>query len=246
LQGKVAIVTGGSRGIGKAIAINLAGLGADVIITFFRSRDNAHDTGRQIENLGVQCTMVRSNLRDRGSLIRLFERVKEEFGKLDILIVNAAMGFFSNAVDFSEDRWETTIESNVTSYLTCAREAHSLMKGGGHIVAISSYGSRRYIPGYVAMGASKAAIETMTRYLAVELAGSNINVNCVSGGPVETDSLKLLPESDRLTKESAERTPAGRIGKPEDIAKVVAFLCSDESDWIKGQTIVADGGMSLL
>lgn len=244
-ENKVALVTGGTRGIGKAIATRLAERGADVIVTFFRSRDTARDTVDEIMKLGVKCFALRSNLRDRPSLVRMFEKVKEEYGKLDILVVNAAMAFFSSAVEFKDNRWDATLESNVSSYLTCAREAHSLMKDGGRIVAISSYGSKQYIPGYLAMGASKAAIETMTRYLAVEFADSGINVNCVSGGPVDTDSLRLIPESEKLVEVSIERTPAGRVGTPDDIAKVVTFLCSSDSDWIRGQTIMADGGMSL-
>jgi len=245
-ENRVAVVTGGTRGIGKAIAVRLAEMGADVFLTFFRSRDTAGETAAEIEKLGVRCFTLRANLRDRASLVRMFEKVREEYGKLDILVVNAAMAFFSTAALFTDDRWDATIESNVSSYLTCAREAHSLMKEGGRIVAISSYGAKQYIPGYFAMGASKAAIETMTRYLAVEFAGSNINVNCVSGGPVDTDSLRLIPENDKLIEVSIARTPAGRIGTPEDIAKVVTFLCSSDADWIRGQTITADGGMSLL
>ncbi len=245
-EGKIALVTGGSRGIGRAIAIHLAGRGADLAITFFRSRDRATETAEEIRGLGVRCITVRANLRDRASMVRLFERVGDEYGKLDLLVVNAAMGFFSRAVEFSENRWDATIESNVTSYLICAREAVTLMRDGGKIVAITSYGSQRYIPGYMAMGASKAAIESMTRYLAVELVDSEINVNCVSGGPIETQSLELIPENEKLVKESVKRTPLKRLGKPDDIAKIVSFLCSDDADWIRGQTIVADGGMSLL
>ncbi|MFQ6104040.1 MAG: SDR family oxidoreductase [Candidatus Glassbacteria bacterium] len=245
-RGKVALVTGGTRGIGKAIAVRLAESGADVFITFFRSRDTAQKTVKEIEDLGVRCIAVRSNMRDRTGIVRLFERVREQYGRLDILVVNAAMAFFSNAMEFSESKWDVTIESNVSSYLAYARQAHGLMKSGGKIVAITSYGSRRYIPGYIAMGASKAAIESMTRYLAVEFAGSNINVNCVSGGPVETDSLRLIPQYKKLIEESIARTPLRRIGTPEDLAKVVAFLCSDDSEWVRGQNIIADGGMSLL
>ncbi len=245
-DGKVALITGGSRGIGKAIAGKLAQKGANTIITFFKSRDKAEETVKEIEHLGVQCKALRSNVKDRESIVKMFEKVKEQFGVLDFLVFNAAMGFFSTTKDFPEDKWDITVKANATSFLLCAKESAKLMKTGGKIVGISSYGSKRFIPGYSAMGASKAVIETLTRYLAVELADLNINVNCVSGGPVETDSLKMIPGFDQLVEESAKRTPMKRIGQPEDIAAVVSFLCSDDSNWIRGQTIIADGGMSLL
>ena len=244
--GKVALVTGGSRGIGSAIASRLASMGAHVVITFFRSRDGAEETAKKIEALGVRCLAVRANIRDRKSIAKLFGRIREDFGRLDILVVNAAMGFFSEVRDFPDEKWDATIESNLNSYFACVREAAGLMGEGGKIVAITSYGSKRYIPGYAAMGACKAAMEALTRYIAVEFARSGINVNCVSGGPIDTDSLRLIPGSERLIEESMKRTPAGRIGMPEDIAGVVAFLCSDDARWIRGQSIVADGGMSLM
>ncbi len=246
-EGKVALVTGGSRGIGREIALQLASRGADVVITFFRSRDRAEETAREIEGLGVGCTSLRANIRDRGSIVRLFEHVREQPGRLDMLVVNAAMGYFSETVEFPDDRWDMTIESNITAYFVCVRQAYELMKErGGKIVAITSYGSKRYIPGYVAMGASKAAIEAISRYIAVEFADARINVNCVSGGPVDTESLRMIPDQDKLMEETIKRTPTGRIGQPEDIARVVAFLCSGDADWIKGQSLVVDGGMSLL
>lgn len=245
-DGKVALITGGSRGIGKAIAVKLAQRGANTVITFFKSRDKAEETAKEIEKLGVQCLTLRNNIKDRGSVVKMFEKVKEQFGVLDILVFNAAMGFFSETKDFPEDKWDITVEANATSYLLCAKESAKLMKNGGKIVGMSSYGSKRFIPGYSAMGASKAVIETLTRYLAVELADLNINVNCVSGGPVETDSLKMIPDFDKLVEESVKRTPVKRIGQPDDIAAVVSFLCSDDSNWVRGQIIVADGGMSLL
>jgi enoyl-[acyl-carrier protein] reductase III len=244
--GKVALVTGGSRGIGRAIAANLASKGAHVALTFFRSRDAAEEAVKEIETSGVRCVALRANIRDRKSIAKLFERVREEFGRIDILVVNAAMGFFAEVKDFPDEKWDVTIESNLNAYFACVREAVGMMNRGGNIVAITSYGSKRYIPGYAAMGACKAAIEALSRYLAVEFATLGINVNCVSGGPVDTDSLRLIPGSDELIAQSARRTPEGRIGTPEDIARVVSFLCSADAGWIRGQTLVADGGMSLM
>jgi enoyl-[acyl-carrier protein] reductase III len=139
------------------------------------------------------------------------------------------------------------MDANAKSYFLCAQEAVKLMPHGGKIVALTSYGSQKYIPGYSALGSAKAAIETFTKYLAVEFAHKNINANCVSGGAVDTDSLKVLAQVSRaIVDEYVRKTPGKRLGKPEDIANVVAFLCTPESEWIRGQTIIVDGGYSLM
>lgn len=248
LKGKVALVTGGSRGIGRATALKLADMGADLAINFFRSRNKAEETQKEIQAKGRKCIVVRANMNDPDSIKKLFEEFKKEYGKLDIFINNAAMAMFGHTIDMTVKGWEITFDANVRAYFLCAQEAYNLMapKGGGKIVAMTSYGSVRYIPGYSALGSAKAAIEALTRYLAVEFAPKNINVNCVSGGAIDTDSLRVLPNSQDIIDESTKRTPAGRIGTPEDIAKVVCFLCMDEAEWIRGQTIVADGGFSLI
>ena len=248
LKGKVALVTGGSRGIGRATALKLADMGADLAINFFRSRNKAEETQKEIQAKGRKCIVIRANMNDPESIKKLFEEFKKEYGKLDIFINNAAMAMFGPAAEMSLKGWEATFDANTRAYFLCAQEAYNLMapNGGGKIVAMTSYGSVRYIPGYSALGSSKAAMETLTRYLGVEFAPKNINVNCVSGGAVDTDSLRVLPNSQIIVEESIKRTPAGRIGTPEDIAKVVAFLCTEDAEWIRGQTIVADGGFSLI
>ncbi len=248
LKGKIALVTGGSRGIGRAVALRLADMGADLAINFFRSRNKAEETQKEIQAKGRRCIVIRANMNDPDSIKKLFEEFKKEYGKLDIFINNAAMAMFGPTAEMSLKGWEVTFDANTRAYFLCAQEAYNLMapNGGGKIVAMTSYGSVRYIPGYSALGSSKAAIEALTRYLGVEFAPKNINVNCVSGGAVDTDSLRVLPNSQIIVDESIKRTPAGRIGTPEDIAKVVAFLCTEDANWIRGQTIVADGGFSLI
>ncbi len=247
LAGKIALVTGGSRGIGRAIALKLADMGADLAINFFRSRQKAQETQQEIFNLGRECAIFRANINDVDSIKKLFHDVKHKYGHIDILIANAAMAMFGEIEHLSLKGWEVTLDANAKAYFLCAQEAVKMMPRGGKIVALTSYGSQKYIPGYAALGSAKAAIETLTKYLAVEFAHKGINVNCVSGGAVDTDSLRILSEHNRhIAEEYIRKTPAKRLGKPEDIANVVAFLCTPEAEWIRGQTIIADGGYSLM
>jgi enoyl-[acyl-carrier protein] reductase III len=245
LKGKKALVTGGTRGIGKAIALNLAGLGADVAINYFRSRDAAKAAVAEIESKGVRSIALRANMGNSEQIPAMFEEIKKEFGKLDILISNAALGHFGNVLEVNDKMWDVAMATNAKALLFCAQEAVKLMPEGGKIVALTSLGSHRYIPGYAAIGVSKAAIETLVRYLAFELAPRKINVNAVSGGFIDTDSLKVFPSYDEIIRESTARTPFGRVGTPEEVANVAAFLCTDKSSWVTGQVIIVDGGYTL-
>jgi enoyl-[acyl-carrier protein] reductase III len=245
LKGKKALVTGGTRGIGKAIALNLAGMGADVAINYFRSRDAAKAAVAEIESKGVRSIALRANMGNSEQIPAMFEEIKKEFGKLDILISNAALGHFGNVLEVNDKMWDVAMATNAKALLFCAQEAVKLMPEGGKIVALTSLGSHRYIPGYAAIGVSKAAIETLVRYLAFELAPRKINVNAVSGGFIDTDSLKIFPSYDEIIRESTARTPFGRVGTPEEVANVAAFLCTDKSSWVTGQVIIVDGGYTL-
>ncbi|MEP0814240.1 MAG: enoyl-[acyl-carrier-protein] reductase FabL [bacterium] len=247
-SGKKALITGGSRGIGRACAIHLAEHGADVAINYLRNVSAAEETAEQVRSRGSQALLLKYNVGKVENIQEMFSELKEKWGGLDIFISNAVLGVLRPADVFPEKGWEMTVDINAKAYLFCAQEAVKLMEGRrrGHIVALSSIGSIRCMPGYSVIGASKAAIETLTRYLALELAPRNINVNCVSGGPIDTDALRAFPNYEELIAETASKTPLGRMGTPEDLANVVVWLCSDESSWVTGQTIIADGGLTLM
>lgn len=244
--GKLALVTGGGRGIGRAIARELARRGADVMINYLRNERAAEETVAELQRLGVRALAVRAHLGDPEKISRLFERVRAEFGYLDILVNNAASGVFRTALELTPHHWDWTLDINARGAWLCAREAVPLMRGrNGRIVNITSLGSTRVLPEYTAVGVSKAALDALTRYLAVDLAPLGIVVNAVAGGAVDTDAIRHLPNYDEVIAEARRRTPAGRIVEPEDIARVVAFLCSPAAEMIRGQIIVVDGGFSL-
>ena len=243
-KGKVALITGGSRGIGKAIALELARRGADIAFNYFRSHQAAAETQREIESLGVRCLRVRAHLGDSEKIKKLFAEVEAVYPRLDILVNNAASGVQRPAGQLEEKHWDWTMNINARAPWQCAIEASRLMTGGGSIVNITSLGSQRVLPDYFSVGTSKAALEAVTRYLAVELAPRGISVNAVSGGYVNTEALDHFPNREAMLA-AGRRNPVGRMLEGEDIAKVVAFLCTDAADMIRGQVIIVDGGASL-
>jgi enoyl-[acyl-carrier protein] reductase III len=245
-QGKRALVTGGSRGIGRAIAFRLASLGAAVAINYVKNEEAAEETTLAIERLGRPALRMKADVSDPKEIRRLFAAVKEAFGGLDIFVSNAVSGVLGPATRIGRFGWDLAVNANARAFMIGAQEAAKLFpESGGKIVAVSSIGSFTCLPGYAAVGASKAALETLVRYFAKELAPRNIRVNAVSGGPVDTSALDYFPDKERLLEEWKGRTPAHRIAKPEEIAAVAVFLLSDEASWIQGQTIIADGGLTL-
>lgn len=243
-DGKTALVTGGSRGIGKAIALDLAGRGMDVAFNYFRSDSAAIESQSEIEALGVRCLRIRSNIADPTKLKGIFTAVEKEFGRLDILVNNAASGVQRSASELTEKHWDWTMNVNAKAAWLCSIEASKLMDQGGSIVNITSQGSTKVLPNYFSVGTSKAALEAVTRYLAVELAPKGIAVNAVSGGYVETGALDHFPNREEML-EAGQQTVTGRMVSADDIARVVAFLCSPDAAMIRGQVIVVDGGVSL-
>ncbi len=249
-SGKYALVTGSGRGIGRAIALHLARLGADVAVNFFRNRQPAEETAAEIENLGRRAPVIKADVGDLDDLNRMFDEVEANFGGLDIFIHNAASGYNRPAMQQKPKGWDWTLNINARALLFAAQRAAPLMerRGGGAIVSITSPGSQRVLPEYVVVGASKAALESLTRYLAVELAPQNIVVNAVSPGVVETDALAhfdAIRSDEHLIEKAIAATPAGRLVSPQDVANVVAFLCTPEASMIRGQVIVVDGGYTL-
>ncbi|MDX1614828.1 MAG: enoyl-[acyl-carrier-protein] reductase FabL [Candidatus Promineifilaceae bacterium] len=248
---KVALVTGSGRGIGREIAVKLAGEGAHVVVNFFRNREPAEETAAQIRELGRQALVVKANVGDLDDLDSMFGQVGESFGRLDILVHNAASGYNRPVLEQRPRGWEWTMNINARSLLFEAQHAAQLMQpDGGAIVAVTSLGSTRVMPDYVVVGASKAALEALVRYIGVELAPLNIRVNAVSPGLVVTDALEhfsMFDEEGRaLIEETRQRTPVGRLCEPQDVAELVAYLCDPRASMICGQTIIIDGGYSLL
>lgn len=248
-EGKTALVTGAGRGIGRAIALRLASEGADLALDFFRNRQPAEDTAEAVRALGRRAIVVRANVGDLQAIDQLFAAVREAYGALDILISNAASGYNRPALEQTARGWDWTMNINARALLFAAQQAVPLMTGrGGRIVAISSPGAGRVLPEYVVVGASKAALEALVRYLSVELSPHGIVVNAVSPGVVPTEALQhfALTRDGALFERLAARTPAGRLVTPDDVAGLVAFLCTPEAEMIRGQVLAIDGGASLL
>ena len=248
MENKVALVTGSSRGIGKKIAIELAKKGYDIVINYNRSKSAAQETAAEIEQLGRKTLIVKANVGQPEKIKEMFQVIDENFGRMDVLVSNAASGVLRPVMELEESHWDWTMNINSKALLFLAQEAAKRMQkvGGGKIVSISSLGSIRYLENYTTVGVSKAAIEALTRYLAVELAPMNIVVNAVSGGAVDTDALKHFPNREELLEDAKKNTPAGRMVEPDDLVKTVMFLTSDDASMICGQTIIVDGGRSLL
>ncbi|MBI4488544.1 MAG: SDR family oxidoreductase [Deltaproteobacteria bacterium] len=246
LKGRVAMVTGGSRGIGRAIALRFAEAGADLFINFFQSREEAQRTAEEAAERGVSVRLLPADLKEPKQIQAMFEEVRRLAGSLDILVHNAASGILQSTLELTSRQWDWVMNTNARPLFLCAREAASIMRSGGRIISLSSLGSARVIPLYGAIGISKAALESLTRYLAVELAPRGITVNALSAGAVETEVWDLVPDGRQVLERVRERTPAGRLLTAEEVAEIVFFLASPQAQMIQGQVIVVDGGYSLL
>jgi enoyl-[acyl-carrier protein] reductase III len=241
LEGASVLVTGGSRGIGKAIALRFASLGATrVAIGYMRGDTPAEETAAELRALGADPVLVRGNVAST--------RVADEvagLGPLDALVHAAATGVIRPALETDDKHWDWTLSANARALLSLTRAAAPAMPEGASIVGLSSLGSVRVLENYALVGASKAALEALVRYLAVELAPRGIRVNAVSAGVVETGALEHFPNREAMLELGASN-PVGRLVSPEDVAKLVTFLCSPDAEMIRGQTVVVDGGWSLL
>jgi len=253
-QGKYSLVTGSSRGIGRGIAVKLAERGAKVAVHYHKNESAAKETLEKVRKLGSDGFLVKADVCRMEEIARMFERVKAEFGKLDIFVSNARTDvptFFQGPMDIPFEKWDTAMDSQAKAFLAAVREADRLMKDGSRIIAITySPGSRTgsWQP-WVAMGSAKNALESLCRYFAVALAKRGITVNAISPGWIEDSVLNTLPQQAQdLIREwnQAGWTPMRRLGTPADIGNAVALLCTEEAAWITGQTIAVDGGASLM
>jgi len=242
-EGKSVLVTGGSRGIGRAISLRFAQHGARrVAVSYLRNDTAAEETAEEIRKLGAEPVLLRGNLGDPDKTKALLE----EAGALDVIISNAATGVIRPFQELDEKHWDWTLNANARALFTIAREASPAMPAGSSIVAISSLGSDRVLDNYVLVGVSKATLEALVRYLAVELAPQDIRVNAVSAGLVETGALDYFPNREEMLRFYRERTPAGRLVEPKDVADAVCFLASPAAAMIRGQTLIVDGGYSTV
>jgi enoyl-[acyl-carrier protein] reductase III len=241
LQGSSVLVTGGTRGIGLAIALRLVRDGAArVVLGYMRNDGAAAAAAEQVRTAGAEPVLVRGNVSSARVIAELAAT-----GPYRVVVHNAATGVARPALETDDKHWDWTLNANARALLALARAAAPAMEAGSSIVAISSLGSHRVLDNYVLIGTSKAALESVVRYLAVELAPRGIRANAVSAGVVKTGALEHFPNKDEMLR-SVERTPAGRLVDPDDVAAAVSFLCSDDAAMVCGQTLIVDGGFSLL
>ena len=242
LGDRAVLVTGGTRGIGKAIALRLVSLGAKrVALGFLRNDAAAEQAAEEVRAAGAEPLLVRGNVAS--------DRVVAEFaahGPFAAVVHNAATGVIRSALETEDKHWDWTLAANARALLSLARACAPDMEPGSSIVGISSLGSTRVLENYLLVGTSKAALETVVRYLAVELSPRGIRVNAVSAGVVETEALDHFPNREQMLRAAREGTPAGRMVEPEDVAGAVAYLCSTDAEMVRGQTLIVDGGYSLL
>ncbi len=247
LRGRRALVTGSSRGIGRAIALSLADFRVDVAINYLRNRRQAEATAAEIEARGGRALVLKGNVAKPDHVQRMFEEIGSAWGGLEILVSNAASGVLRPATELSLHHFHWTMDINAAALLPLIQELVKLpSQGEKSVVAVSSLGAIRAIPNYTAVGASKAALESMVRHLAAELAPQGVRVNAVSAGTVDTDALRHFPNREELLEGSRSKTPAGRLVEPQDVANAAVFLCTQYASMIHGQTLVVDGGFSIL
>jgi enoyl-[acyl-carrier protein] reductase III len=242
VKGGSVLVTGGTRGIGRTIALRLASEGAArVALGYMRNDAAAEAAAEEVRKAGAEPLLVRGNVASDKVVAELASH-----GPYAVVVHNAATGVIKPALETEDKHWDWTLNANARAFLSLARACAPDMESGSSIVAISSLGAQRVLENYVLVGTSKAALESVVRYLAVELAPRGIHVNAVSAGVVETEALDHFPNREEMLHSGKTRTPAGRLVEPDDIAGAVAFLCSPDAQMVCGQTLIVDGGYSLL
>src|SRR5580700_5558531 len=246
---KVSLITGSSRGIGRTLALTLAREGATVVVNYQRNADLAAAVVREIESLGSRAIAVQANVENTDDIDMLFDRGAAEFGRLDHFVSNAAASSFKKIADLKAHNLDRSFDLNVRAFVLGAQRAIKLMQTGGRIAVLSSYGSIRVYPTYANLGSNKAAIEAWVRYMAVEFAPRGINVNAVNGGLIDTESCAYFYENvpGMAPIESVlSKVPKGRMGTTQEVADTIAFLLAPESEYVTGQTLCVDGGLSVI
>ncbi|MEE8576747.1 MAG: SDR family oxidoreductase [candidate division Zixibacteria bacterium] len=247
LSGKSALVTGAARGFGRAIAYRLASEGVKIVVNYRRSMTDAQETVDTITASGGEAIAIRGNVGSERSLDKLFETIEDKVGHLDILIANAAFGVPGPLLGATPKHWEITMSASAWSLLSLVKRSLPLMRNGwGRVVSISSDGGQKVIPGYGVVGAAKGAMENLTRGLAYELARKGVLVNGVLAGLSDTRSARAIPGASQVMNHTSRHNPMGRIITGEDVARIVAFLCSNEAEMICGQFIRVDGGRNIV
>ncbi|WP_233095961.1 SDR family oxidoreductase [Alicyclobacillus sp. SO9] len=243
--GKVVCITGSSRGIGQKLAVRFAEEGANVAVHCFRNTAGAKETARMVEEAGQEALVVKANLTQPDRIQVMFQEIRAKFGQLDVFIHNAASSRNRQAMDLDIKGWDWTQDVNARAFLLGAQHAAKLMKDGGALLAISSFGSDHVFPYYTSVGASKAALESLVRYFAVELADKRINANAISAGAVVTGELKNFPDIETTWAQMEKKLPYPRMVNADDVANLALFLCSPEAEMIRGQSVRLDGGLTL-
>jgi enoyl-[acyl-carrier protein] reductase III len=245
LAGKVALVTGAARGIGRATARKLAVEGCDVAVNYYNSADAAEALCGEIRAAGRRAFAIQGSVGIPDSVDEMFAELGKHFERLDIIVSNAASGVLKPTVEMTLKHWRWCLETNALALNLLVQRGLPLMREGGRVIAMSSLGAQRSMPGYGFVGASKAALEALARSLAQELGPRGIRVNVVSAGVVDTDALSYFPNREQLLANFAERTPAGPVLTAEDVANAVYLLCLPEASMINGHTLVVDGGFAI-